>query len=301
MKAAPYDAIAERYRDSKRLPFCHSVERYTLVELLGDLRGRTVLDLACGNGVYARLCKRSGAAAATGVDISKQMIALAEAEERKDPLGCRYVCEDAATFTPPTQVDIVVAVYLLNYARTRDELDRFFRACYRALRPEGRLVGFNNNMRRPPRAGVSLAKYGFERTCPDLRVPGADTPLNELTGRQFARARTLRNRKAPEKRKANTDRERLARPPSSSASTACRPFRRRLPRRSRRGLQFRRGRTDPDVQARGLERLTRPSRGSSRRNLTLPGNAAAVHDPYSCSTSLCPRALSAIPRRQRSP
>ena len=102
----------------------------------------------------------------TGVDVSGQMVALAEAEERRDPLGCRYVCEDAATFTPSAQGDIVVAIYLLNYARTRVDLNRFFRACYRALRPGGRVVGFNDNVRRPPRPGASLAKYGFERTCP---------------------------------------------------------------------------------------------------------------------------------------
>ena len=163
---AVYDAIAERYRESKWLLFRHYVERHTIGELLGDLRNRTVLDLACGEGVYAREFKRSGAAAVTGVDLSEQMIALAEAEERNEPLGCRYVCEDAATFTPPAPVDVVTAIYLLNYARTRMELDRFFRACYRALRPDGRLVGFNDNVRRPPRPGVSLAKYGFERICP---------------------------------------------------------------------------------------------------------------------------------------
>lgn len=161
-----YDAIAEQYRESKWLLFRHYIERYTVVELLGDLRDRTVLDLACGEGVYAREFKRSGAAAVTGVDLSAQMIALAEAEERKEPLGCNYVCEDAATFTPPAQVDVVTALYLLNYARTRMELDRMFRACHRALRPGGRLVGFNDNVRRPPRPGVSLAQYGFERTCP---------------------------------------------------------------------------------------------------------------------------------------
>lgn len=164
--SAVYDAIAAQYRESKWLLFRHYVERYTLVALLGDLQGRTVLDLACGDGVYTRQFKRSAAAAVTGVDISREMIALAEAEERQDPLGCRYVCEDATRFAPPAQVDIVVAIYLLNYARTRAELDRFCRACYRALRPGGRLVGFNDNVRRPPRPGVSLAKYGFERTCP---------------------------------------------------------------------------------------------------------------------------------------
>ena len=134
--------------------------------MLGDLRGRTVLDLACGEGVYARQFKRLGAAEVTGVDISQAMIELAEAEERVDPLGCRYVREDAAAFTQPAKpVDIVTAVYLLNYARTREDLDRFCRACFRALRSGGRLVGFNDNIRNPPRPGVSLAKYGLERTC----------------------------------------------------------------------------------------------------------------------------------------
>ena len=160
-----YDTIAERYRDSKRLPFRRAIKRYTVFPLLGDLRGQTVLDLPCGEGSYARQFMREGAAAVTGVDISKQMIALAETAEQADQIGCRYVCEDAARFIPGTPVDVVTAFYLLNYARNRDELAAFCRSCFRALRPGGRLVGFNDNVRRPPRPGVSLAKYGLERTC----------------------------------------------------------------------------------------------------------------------------------------
>ena len=160
-----YDAIAERYRASKWLLFRHFIERYTLFEVLGDLRGRTVLDLACGEGVYTRQFKRAAAVEVTGVDLSQAMIALAEVDERKDPLGCRYVRKDAAAFTPAAPVEIVTAVYLLNYARTREALDRFCRACFRALRPGGRLIGFNDNVRHPPRPGVSLVKYGLERTC----------------------------------------------------------------------------------------------------------------------------------------
>ena len=161
----PYDAIAGRYQDSKQLPFRHAVERYTLFQLLGDLRGRTVMDLACGEGIYARRFMRAGAAAVTGVDSSKEMIALAEAAERAHPVGCRYVCADAAEFVPAAPVDLVTTVYLLNYARTAEELEAFCRSCFRALRPGGRLVGFNDNVRRPPAPGRSLAKYGFERTC----------------------------------------------------------------------------------------------------------------------------------------
>ena len=65
-----YDAIAEHYRASKWLLFRHFIERYTLFEVLGDLRGRTMLDLACGDGVYTRQFKRAGAVEVTGVDIS---------------------------------------------------------------------------------------------------------------------------------------------------------------------------------------------------------------------------------------
>ena len=67
-----YDEIAEQYRDSKLLPFRHAIERYTVFQLLDDPRGKTVLDLACGEGIYARQFKRAGASAATGVDVSRK-------------------------------------------------------------------------------------------------------------------------------------------------------------------------------------------------------------------------------------
>ena len=166
MSSQIYDNIAERYRESKWLLFRHFIERYTLMTVLGDLQGRTVLDLACGEGVYARQFMRAGAAEVTGVDISPAMVALAEVQERAEPTGCRYVCADAAAFTPAAPVDVVTAIYLLNYASTAEEVKRFGRACFRGLRSGGVLVGFNDNVRNPPRPDdASLAKYGLERTC----------------------------------------------------------------------------------------------------------------------------------------
>ena len=75
---AEYDSIAREYRESKGLAFREHVERYTLFELLGDVRGKTVLDLACGDGFYTRLLRQAGAAEVTGVDVSEGMIELAE-------------------------------------------------------------------------------------------------------------------------------------------------------------------------------------------------------------------------------
>ena len=161
---AEYDAIARGYQESKRLPFREYIERYTLFELLGDIAGKTVLDLACGEGFYTRLLRHAGALEITGVDVSQAMIELAEEQESRQPLGCKYVCADVAAFEPGEPVDLVVAVCLLNYAKTPGELLRFCRVCHDALRPGGRLVGLNNNVHNVSAAPRSLRKYGLERT-----------------------------------------------------------------------------------------------------------------------------------------
>jgi SAM-dependent methyltransferase len=85
----------------------HDVARERLnnpafLRLLGDLRDREVLDAGCGEGYNTRLLARSGARM-TGIDISERMIALAEEEEHRTPLGIRYVC------TPYTRLEAFAA------------------------------------------------------------------------------------------------------------------------------------------------------------------------------------------------
>ena len=186
---AQYDAIAEVYQDSKQLPFRKAIERHTLFEALGDIRGLTVLDLACGGGFYTRLLKRAGAGRVTGVDVSAEMVRLARREEARAPLGCAYVCQDVADYEPaPGEADLVVAMYLLHYAGTREKLQRFLRVCRRALRPGGRLVGFNDNVMSPPRGTVSWPRHGIEKTGP-LSDPVEGDPIHyrftNPDGRQF--------------------------------------------------------------------------------------------------------------------
>ncbi len=170
---AQYDRIASAYRESKRLRFRTAIERFTLFETLGDVRGRTVLDLACGEGHYARLLLRAGATAVTGVDVSPGMIALAKAEERREPLGARYVRAGAADYRADEPADFVIAMFLLSYAGTKEKLVRFLEACHDSLKPGGRLVGFNDNVLRPPSGTESRRKYGFERTGPAVAMAGS--------------------------------------------------------------------------------------------------------------------------------
>ncbi len=184
---AEYDAIAEAYRDSKQLPFRGVIERYTLFDTLGGIRGSRVLDVACGEGFYTRMLKQAGAAEVTGVDLSAEMIRLAELAEQQSPLGCKYVCRDVAEYTPTEPVDIVVAMFLLNYAKTAEQLRRFCHVCHDALRPGGRFVGVNDNILNPPKRDGMWTQYGFERACSRCPKEG-DAILYRVTnedGRQF--------------------------------------------------------------------------------------------------------------------
>lgn len=50
--------------------FVEHLRTYTYLNLLGDLAGKSILDLACGEGFYTRLLKKQGVASIVGVDLS---------------------------------------------------------------------------------------------------------------------------------------------------------------------------------------------------------------------------------------
>jgi SAM-dependent methyltransferase len=168
-----YDAIADDYKRAKQQPWRFYIERYTLLRLIGDLRGRAVLDLACGEGYYTRVLRHRGAARVLGVDLSEGMIRLAREEEARRPLGIEYRVQDARAVDEAWVFDIVVAAYLLNYAATREELDAMCAAIGRALKPGGRFVGVNNNPEHALEHFGSSKKYGFVKITPGALAEGA--------------------------------------------------------------------------------------------------------------------------------
>src|SRR5262245_26221564 len=157
-----YDPIAEQYKRSKHQPWRAHVECFTLLELIGDIRGKSALDVACGEGFYTRLLRQRGATPVTGVDLSQGMIGLARWQEEEYQLGIEYVVGGARELSPSTTVDLVVAAYLLNYARTSDELLAMCRGISRALKPGGRFVTVNSSPSLDFPTAPSFRKYGFE-------------------------------------------------------------------------------------------------------------------------------------------
>ena len=92
-----YDAIAEAYQDSKQLPFREYIEAYSLFEILGDIRGATVLDLACGDGFYTRKIKQARGAGGHGRRSFRRDDQVGPRRRtHARPLGCNYLHRDVA-------------------------------------------------------------------------------------------------------------------------------------------------------------------------------------------------------------
>ncbi|KPC91663.1 class I SAM-dependent methyltransferase [Streptomyces albus] len=147
-KTAPqYDAIGAQWEDARVLPTVYP-ERDSFLRLVGDVAGKRVLDLACGDGFYTRSLKERGASRALGLDVSPAMIEAARAAERSVALGTEYLVGDAAwpDLSGLGGFDLVTAAYLLNYARNEEELTDMCRGA-RSVLGTGRFVGVTQNPR----------------------------------------------------------------------------------------------------------------------------------------------------------
>lgn len=112
-----------------------ALELDLVFELAGDLRGKAVLDVGCGDGTYAIEAATRGAAA-TGIDRAPDMIAAARA--RGAASDARFIEGDALALPfGDGSFDVVVAVTLLCFV---PDAQGAVREMARVLRPGGRLV-----------------------------------------------------------------------------------------------------------------------------------------------------------------
>ena len=142
---AQYDHIGRKYDEYARTATLKRAESYTVLRMVGALDGQRVLDLACGFGFYTRLFKQRGAAQVVGVDISPEMVRLAQQQEQAEPLGITYQVGDAVALPQLGRFDLVTAIYLLNYAASKEQMLDMCRSAYDNLVAGGRFVAYTVN------------------------------------------------------------------------------------------------------------------------------------------------------------
>ena len=132
------------------------------------------MDVACGEGIYSRIFKNSGAFKVVGVDVSDEMIKIAKKIEYSEQLGIEYVRSDIANFSINTEFDIATAIYLLHYLPTKNMIKDTVLKIYNSLKRGSKFVALslNQNLNFTPNY---YDKYGFNPV--NTSTPQGGEPL----------------------------------------------------------------------------------------------------------------------------
>ena len=114
-----------------------------ILDLLGEVKGKQILDAGCGDGYLSRKLARLGAQV-IGVEISERMLAYAREEEENEPLGISYHLASCASlpFLPASAFDVVLTN---NVIQDLADYQGAFREFGRLLRPGGTYLHIANH------------------------------------------------------------------------------------------------------------------------------------------------------------
>jgi ubiquinone/menaquinone biosynthesis C-methylase UbiE len=159
-----YDEIAEWYDTWLGSGSLQEDAFFPTVEaLLGDVAGRRICDLACGQGRVARHLADLGASV-VGVDLSAKLLEIARRHEMARPRGIDYRQADARTlegFVDGTFDGVVCFMALMDIP----DLAPTLRSVARILRPGGWFVfAILHPCYNAPRSGELAAADGLVRT-----------------------------------------------------------------------------------------------------------------------------------------
>jgi len=114
-----------------------------ILQTLGDVSGKRVLDAGCGDGYLCRKLAKLGALV-TGVECSPQMLSFAAEEQSREPLDITYHNANISSlpFLPDRSFDIVVTN---NAIQDTEDYQGAFREFSRLLRPGGTYLQIVNH------------------------------------------------------------------------------------------------------------------------------------------------------------
>jgi ubiquinone biosynthesis O-methyltransferase len=129
--------VYAKWRASGIGAITEQLQRRLILTLLGDIRGRNILDVGCGDGDLAVELWRRGATV-TGIDASPEMVEAARARAKREGVDISFIVGEAASIPlDPERFDVVVAVTILCFVANAAPV---FSEIARVLRPGGVLV-----------------------------------------------------------------------------------------------------------------------------------------------------------------
>lgn len=165
-----YDELIERGEDT----YQKKVILPNLLRLVEPKAGKKILDLGCGQGFFSREFAKMGASV-SGVDISKELIALARKNSPKH-IVFEVSSADRLAFIPSASVDVIVTILAIQNI---ENIDGVFHECARVLKPGGK---FFMVMNHPTFRVLKESSWGWdEKTKTQYRR--VERYLSEMTAK----------------------------------------------------------------------------------------------------------------------
>lgn len=129
-RTSNWDRVAEKYDERMGDEGDTNTKIYVnpaILEILGNLRNKNILDLACGQGYFSKILADKGARV-LGVDISEKLINIAKNKYEND--NVKFLVRDAADLKgiPSNQFEAVISNMafhdIKDLSRTIDEIAR---------------------------------------------------------------------------------------------------------------------------------------------------------------------------------
>lgn len=138
-----YEEAAEYYHDFRTKInqggwfYNELLEMPTTLSMLGNIKGKKVLDYGCGSGIYAKILHKRGAIV-KGFDISNKMLDIA----RRDNPTIEFKQGSGYKIPFKEQFDVVVAPLVLHYM---EDWDKVFKEVSRVLKKGGMFIFSTDN------------------------------------------------------------------------------------------------------------------------------------------------------------
>jgi len=157
-----YRQRAREYEDVYYWTDPHRQDEQTMMaeNIKSSLRGRNVIDIACGTGWWDRILSET-ARSLTGLDINEDVLEIAKTKVYRCPVKFQLGDAYDPTFQPAS-FDGALSTFWLSHI-PKEKLDQWIETLHRLLKP-GSSVLIADNTNIPGIGGLTITKTGDENT-----------------------------------------------------------------------------------------------------------------------------------------
>ncbi|MCC8368656.1 MAG: class I SAM-dependent methyltransferase [Rickettsia endosymbiont of Oxypoda opaca] len=143
MKNWQLKAINNAYKKTTELRNNNYIINPHIINLIGNIKGKTVLEVGCGFGRYLEILSKHTPSKLVGCDISAHQIQLCIETVKNNDIEY-YIMDfsdaNSSIVLGQNKYDIVYNVFVILYIETLDKLKTFIENCYKCLKKGGKIV-----------------------------------------------------------------------------------------------------------------------------------------------------------------